>query len=580
MENPCKILCFGDSITHGYAPFFENKIKKEYSDYNLEIINAGVAGETTRDGLNRINKILFKEKPQVVIIGFGMNDWGRSVTTLEFARNLSTMIASCEKLGARVLLVTINPVKGIAGDSGNSRIDAYNQVIKDVAWESRIRIVDVNSLWKQKLKPFQKGLRDNFHPNNTGNEIYCNALIRTVPRRNTIILWQYNGNPAQCNYSCPYCSYDQGSLQIGHHFQGAIESWHETLKKTFGRQHLVFYFGHGEPMLGKRWFDVVEMIGNEPNWEMRVISNISPPLKKLLNSKVAKEGRLNINASFHPTQTTKAKFLKKLLQCREYGIEVPIVYTLWPPFFKRFEDDFRVFDENNFLIHVRRFKGVYNGKSYPEEYTEEERRFIAKYADDTTIKYMLSNEPTDGKPTWTSVDFMIMDNKGNVGYCDDYPTSMFTFGNVFSGNVRLNIEPKAFPIANVSDGTVDGVSNIVEIGMKQLEGNHIYHFARQGGVYLTENGVYYKNMFTNFDDPSVRAEYYFPPRNLTDCYYIATCNQRNWFSKWDDISNKIFPSPIARRVSTKSVHKKWSFLRNHLPGLRKTSIISKNMMIT
>ena len=544
MENPCKILCFGDSLTAGYASGFEERFKHKLPDIDVTIVNAGVAGETSRDSLKRLPRLLGK-RPQVVLIGFGMNDQAKGVTTVELASNLSRMISAFEKIGARVLLLTLNPLRGAPGDGGNARIDAYNQVIKDVAWEKRIRVVDINSLWEREIKPLDRGLRDSCHPNDLGNELYCKALLRVVPRMSQIILWQYNGNPAECNYRCPYCSYDQGKAQKGHHFQGTTERWRDAFKDAFGNQHLVFYFGHGEPMLGKRWFDVVKMIGAVPNWEMRLISNISPSLTRLLNSRVAKEGRLNINASFHPTETNRERFLQKLLRCRAHGIEVPVVYTLWPPFFERFETDFQFFNEHRFLVHVRRFRGLYAGKRYPEAYTEEEKRFIAKYADDATIKYMLSNEPTEGKLTWAGVDFMIIDNQGNVGYCDDYRTGEYSFGNIFEGDVRLLTEPKLFPNGNVSDGTVDGVACILESGYMQLAGNHILHFARQGGVTHTPNGVFYKNMQTDFDDSRVRAEYRFPPRNLLDCYYILK-REQSWSSRWRRIAQPTLPERIFK----------------------------------
>lgn len=545
MENPCKILCFGDSLTNGYFPIFEQMFRKGYPDIDATFINAGIGGETTRDGLKRLPTLL-NENPGVTLICFGMNDENRGISSVELAQNLSKMVDEFQNINSRVLLLTLNPVRNV---EINFKIDIFNQIITDVAYEKRIRVVDVNSLWKKEINPWAKGLCDTVHPNTSGYEIYAKALLRVVPRRNIILLWQYNGNPAECNYSCPYCSYDPNK-QKGHYFQGTIESWHNAFKKTFGNQHLVFYFGHGEPMVGKRWFDVVELVGSEPNWEMRVISNISPTLDKLLKSKVSIDGRLNINASFHPTETTKEKFLKKLLQCREQGIEVPVVYTMWPPFLNRFEDDFAFFNKYNFLVHVRRFRGWYNGIQYPEAYTDDERKLIASYCDDATIKYMLSNELTDGKLTWTGVDFIILDNEGNVGYCDDFRTDHFNFGNVFQQNVKLLVEPSPFPKYSVSDGTVDGVSCILELGQRQLEGNHILHFARQGGVYHIPQGVFYKNKDTNFNDSRIRAEYLFPPRNITDCYYILSNRNRDLNRRVCDVLNYMLPFKLQVLKST------------------------------
>jgi acyl-CoA thioesterase-1 len=544
MEDPCKIVCFGDSLTAGYAPLFERRLKQEFPDIDCEVVNAGVGGETSRDGLKRLPQLL-KERPQVVLIGFGMNDLSKGVTTVELADNLSQVISRFEDAGARVLLLTLNPLRGGPGTNGNVQVAIYNQIIKDVALEKRIRVVEINSLWKKEIKPWHKGLKDDLHPNRKGYEVYLKALLRVVPRRNTILLWQYNGNPCECNYACPYCSYDPRT-QKGHYFKGTIEAWQKAFKKAFGNQHLVFYLAHGEPMAGEKFYDVLDMVADEPNWEVRMTSNISLPLDRLVKTQVAREKRLNVNASFHPTMTRIEDFLKQALFLRENGIEVPIIYVMWPPFFKRFQQDFRVFNEHRFLVHMRRFQGLYRGKLYPQAYTEEERLFMARYMDDAMLKYMLSWEPSFGKLTWSGVDFMIIDNEGNIGYCDDFRPDGHCLGNILNGTLRLLPEPGPFPEHGVSDGTVDGVANFLELNYRQLTENNVLSFARQGGVYHTKNGVFYKNLHTDFNDSRIRAIYRFPPRNITDCYHILRCRERTLESRTRQVLHFLLPEKVWR----------------------------------
>jgi len=515
MENPCKIMCFGDSLTRDYVPLFEKKFKEKLPEINAKIINKGIGGETSRDGLKRLDQIL-KEKPNIVIIGFGMNDKHnkqQKISLKEFHQNLIKMINRFENAKIRALILNLHPLY-----EKDKKTIEFNKIIKRVTIETRIRLIDIYNYWTEEFGNPKKGLRSGCHVNQLGNEIYCKALLQTVPRRNMIILWAYNGISCECNYHCPYCQYE---LQKGHYFSGTINKWHKGFKKSFGNQHLVFYFGHGEPMIGKKFFDVVDMIGKEPNWEMRIISNLSGNLKRLVSARVTKEGRLNINGSFHPTMISAEKFLEKLLFLRKHNIEVPAVYTLWPPFFKRFEKDFETFNKYNFLIHVRRFRGNYKNKWYPSAYTEKERQFIARYTDDATIKYMLHEEPTTGKVSYTGMTFIFVDNKGNIGYCDDVRiTKYHSFGNILKGKINLLTKPTKFKPENVSDGTVDGVANILELNYRELENNHILSFARQGGVCQTDKGMFYKNMNTDFNDSKVRAEYNFMPRNLKDLYYI------------------------------------------------------------
>ena len=564
MENPCKILCFGDSLTFGYVRMFKERFKQEFPDIEATVVNAGVGGETSRDGLQRLSQVL-EEQPQVVLIGFGMNDQAKGITTVELANNLSKMISAFEGIGSRVLLLTLNPVGGPSEDSGNARINTYNQVIKDVAWEKRLRNVDINSSWKQEIKPWHKGLKDSCHPNELGYEVYYKVLLQVIPRSSIIILWQYNGNPCECNYACPYCTYDP-KTQNGQYFKGTIDGWRHAFKNAFGNQHLVFYLAHGEPMVGERFYDVLDMIGEEPNWKVRMTSNVSVQLDRLVGTRVARERRLNVNASFHPTMTKIEDFLKKLLLLREYGVEVPVVYVMWPPLFKRFKQDFEIFNKHGFLVHVRRFQGTYRGRQYPQSYTDEERQFIARYMDDAMIKYMLSWEPSFGKLTWSGVDFVILDNEGNVGYCDDFRPGRYCLGNIFKGTLRLLPEPQPFPGQNVSDGTVDGVANFLELNYRQLDdGNNVIGFARQGGVYHTPESVCYKNMHTDFNNPRVRAEYRFPPRNLVDCFYILRCKERDLSLRGKQVAEFILPKPIFSLIK-----RIWrSILGRQLPTVRR-----------
>ena len=171
MENPCKIVFFGDSITKEYVPDFERVIMKLYSDHKIEIINAGEIGETSSDALKRLNMLL-KEKPDVVVVSFGMNDWRKCVSVEEFKKNLCLIVDRFQNIGSRVILTTINPVKGIFSGKKNNVVCRYNAVIRLVARQKRIKIADVHSLWKKRIKPSSKGLRDDIHPNPKGRRIY------------------------------------------------------------------------------------------------------------------------------------------------------------------------------------------------------------------------------------------------------------------------------------------------------------------------------------------------------------------------------------------------------------------------
>ena len=518
MEYEGRVVFFGDSITKHLAPKMEKILKKEYPEKHITVINAGISGETSREALERLPAIL-DESPTVVVLGFGMNDWRKGITKKEFTSNLSYLIEAFLKHNARVIPLTINPdFQGIF--KGTSReVDEYSDVIRDIARQMKIKIADVNALWKRRFKPIQMGLWDKIHPNPKGYEVYCESLMHVLPQSHTVVLWQYNGWECKCNYRCPYCYYRHMPKDADYFF-GTIDQWHAAFLKAFGKQKLIFYLSFGEPMIGNNFFDVVKMVAEEPSWKLRVTTNLSENLDRLMKTRLVKDGRMFINASFHPTQTTHEEFLQQLLLLRKHGIEAPVVYVMWPPHLKRFEADFEIFDKHRFVVHVRRFQGLYKGKLYPGAYSDEERKFIARYCDAGTIKYMLNQKPVLNRLTYSGFHFFIVDSTGNIGFdsnCFQMHTKYRTiFGNILQSHKLLfPLEPQPYPLGHI-EGTVDGVSNLVEAGYHQLEDNNVLSFARQGGVYHVENGVNYAYKNVDFNNGQTRAKFYFPPRSWKD----------------------------------------------------------------
>ena len=538
MENPCKIIFFGDSITKGYAPIFEDELRREYPEIALNVINAGVESETSRDGLARLEPLL-DQKPNVAVIGFGMNDWRKGVSRKEYKKNLVKMLDAFEAVGTRVIINTVNPSYDFQKKRYNCEVDEYSQAVREIAYEKRIKIADINARWKCELNRPQKGLRDELHPNLLGYRIMCKALMHIVPRRNTTVLWQYNSHHAKCNYRCPYCYYLGLHSPTDQSF-GTIEEWHEGFKGAFGNQHLTAYLGFGEPSLGRMFPEIVDMFGSEANWELRIISNISTKeLRAAARSALAQDGRFHIAGSFHPSMTTREEYLSRLKYFRDQGIEVPTVYVAYPPYLSHFEEDIQFFRKEGFMVHVRRFIGRHGKKTYPAGYTEDERGLISKYQDDGMLKYMQSDVDSHGELTYSGVHFFVADSVGNVGYDIDlfeqYTKYRCIFGNIHQRNFKPLLLPGPYP--GTREGTDDGVANVISRGYKELEGNHVISFARQGGVYRTDEGdVVYGNEFKDFTNPKTRAEYHFPPRDLKDVFAYSGRWRMKMFNVW--LSNK------------------------------------------
>jgi acyl-CoA thioesterase-1 len=105
------ILVLGDSISagfgidkqQGWVALLEEQLKDEYPQYR--VINASISGETTSGGANRLQSILNKHTPNIVILELGGNDGLRGTPVKLMTQNLTDMVTLSQKAGAKVLLL-------------------------------------------------------------------------------------------------------------------------------------------------------------------------------------------------------------------------------------------------------------------------------------------------------------------------------------------------------------------------------------------------------------------------------------------------------------------------------------------
>ena len=100
------LVCFGDSLTQGVgAGQGEDFPSLLAAALPIPVVNAGVAGETTGDGLRRLERDVLSRDPRLVMVFFGGNDFLRRVPPEETRRNLGEMIERIQRAGAMVILV-------------------------------------------------------------------------------------------------------------------------------------------------------------------------------------------------------------------------------------------------------------------------------------------------------------------------------------------------------------------------------------------------------------------------------------------------------------------------------------------
>lgn len=108
------ILAFGDSLTFGtgstltesYPAILESLVGRR-------VVNSGAPGEVTGQGLSRLQGVLEREKPALMILCHGGNDLLRRLNQQQTANNLRAMIRLARARGVAVLMIAV-PSPGIA----------------------------------------------------------------------------------------------------------------------------------------------------------------------------------------------------------------------------------------------------------------------------------------------------------------------------------------------------------------------------------------------------------------------------------------------------------------------------------
>lgn len=137
------IVAFGDSLTHGTGASETTAYPAVLSSLTgRTVINAGVPGDTTASGLQRLPGVLAEHRPRLVLLCLGGNDMLRKQPTATTENNLRLLVQTIRASGANVVLIGV-PAPKLFGSAPDfyTRIaedmqlplerDAFNDVLKD-----------------------------------------------------------------------------------------------------------------------------------------------------------------------------------------------------------------------------------------------------------------------------------------------------------------------------------------------------------------------------------------------------------------------------------------------------------------
>jgi len=155
-SNGTAIIAFGNSLVFGVGSEGGGDFVTLLSDrLGEDIINKGVSGNTTLDGLKRIDEVIALN-PKIVILLLGGNDAIRKISIEETFGNLSKLIESIHNGGSSVLLVGVQ--SGILRDRFKKEYEKLSKEYNTAYIPDILDGIFGNS----------KFMSDLIHPNNEG----------------------------------------------------------------------------------------------------------------------------------------------------------------------------------------------------------------------------------------------------------------------------------------------------------------------------------------------------------------------------------------------------------------------------
>lgn len=181
------IIALWDSLTAWYgvtsAENFPTKLEARLQAewYNYRVVNGGISGDTSA-GLKSRSELYLEQKPEIVIIGIGANDWLRGLSVVELEANILEIV---DVFLAKDIEVVLSGM-----DIPPTLWFSYRSQFKAVYESIAQQRPKIKLLWffleDVALRP-KLNLRDNIHPNSDGYDIIVENMYSFIEKQKILI---------------------------------------------------------------------------------------------------------------------------------------------------------------------------------------------------------------------------------------------------------------------------------------------------------------------------------------------------------------------------------------------------------
>ena len=172
------VLFFGNSLTAGYGldpdiafpALIQQKI--DSLGYDYKVVNAGLSGETTASGNNRLNWVLERQAVDVFVLELGANDGLRGIAPEETQKNLIAMISKVRQANPDTKIILAGMM--VPPNMGPEYSKQFQKIFPDIAQEQNVQLIPF--LLKDVAGEPELNQADGIHPTAKGEKIVADNV--------------------------------------------------------------------------------------------------------------------------------------------------------------------------------------------------------------------------------------------------------------------------------------------------------------------------------------------------------------------------------------------------------------------
>lgn len=199
------IVALGDSITEAvevapelrWSAILERALTREYPDLEITVVNSGVGGNTSFEGLMRFEKDVLRHKPDIVLAEFGndiVDDVEREVTLAGYLRNFRSIKARLDEIDARFVVMPFTPVvdewhcdlskeKFVKAGGHDRLMGQYREALRRYAETNQdVGIIDTDKALRTEMGENPESIiqPDGVHLTAQGNQVFADTVFEGV----------------------------------------------------------------------------------------------------------------------------------------------------------------------------------------------------------------------------------------------------------------------------------------------------------------------------------------------------------------------------------------------------------------